>query len=225
LEVRVEICGVGQAECAAATAHAIAGDLAAGRRPDLAVLAGIAGVYGIFGPTALPHSASAGYYPLEVGDTVVVVSETVADLGRRERDGGFTPFFQKSYPATFIPDPLPAGITLARGVTVDMAGGIGSSCPVPLSGCHSDRDGSLRAIERGTLTKQGGAPSCDGPDTIPVVENMEGAAFMAVCARLGVAAMEVRTVSNRVGEAVTPANLDAAARRLAADLQKILENI
>jgi len=178
--LHAHVCGVGMAECAAAAARAASELSSDAAQSTLFVLAGIAGVYGD---------------RLAVGDTVVVATETVADLGRREADGGFTPMFQKTYHATFTPRTLPAGIAAARGVTVNMAGGMGATL-------------SVEGVPEGIA-----------------VENMEGAAFFAVCARFGVPAMEVRTVSNRVGEAVTAPNLDTAARRLAADLKKIVSHL
>jgi nucleoside phosphorylase len=54
------------------------------------------------------------------------------------------------------------------------------------------------------------------------IENMEGAAFFAVCGRFGVPAMEVRTISNRVGQPVDRESLDLAARHLAAAVAKTL---
>lgn len=188
------ICGVGMAECAATIARVISNESSAGRRPRLAVLAGVAGVYGD---------------ALSVGDTVVVETETVADLGRREADGGFTPMFQKTYPATFMPEVLPTGIVAASGVTVNMAGALGTACPAT-------------PPDRAAVHESVPLLSEDVPERI-VVENMEGAAFFAVCRGLGIPAMEVRAVSNRVGEAVTAPNLDTAARRLAADLRACLD--
>ncbi|MDR2894205.1 MAG: hypothetical protein LBU97_01935 [Alistipes sp.] len=167
--LQVEICGVGMAECAAATARLLADGLSADHGPELVILAGIAGTY---------------TDALSVGDTVVVASETVADMGRRNPDGSFAPFFQKSYAASFVPE----GFPVVAANTVSTAGG-----PV--------------------------AP------TDAEIENMEGAGFFAVCERFGVRAAEVRTVSNRVGEPVTPELLDIAARRLAADLAKIIERL
>jgi futalosine hydrolase len=158
------VCGVGMAECAASTAF-----LLADRRPGLAVLAGIAGSY---------------VDELGVGESVVVLSETVADLGRRNSDGTFTPLFQKRYPATFIPEGLPA----VHSNTVDAAGLVCASADV-------------------------------------AVENMEGAAFMAVCERFGVPAMELRTISNRVGEPVTSNALTLASRRLAEDLDALIRRL
>jgi nucleoside phosphorylase len=171
--LRAHICGVGMAECAAATAHLLAQRLSAGQRPDLVILAGIAGSYGD---------------DLSVGDTVIVESETVADLGRRDHDGGFTPLFQKTYVASFVPEGFPT----AHGNTVNAAGGM------------AVREVSLSRRDKATI------------------ENMEGAAFFAVCERFGVTAMEVRTISNRVGEPVTSEGLDVAARSLAADLYEII---
>ena len=164
--LRVHICGVGMAECAANTARLLSDALLAGRLPDLVVLAGIAG-------TCIDK--------FETGDTVAVKSETVADLGRRGHDGSFTPLFQKTYTAGFIPESIP----VAQSQTVSTAGGVLAT---------------------------------DGME----IENMEGAAFFAVCERFGVRAMEVRTISNRTGDPVTAENLDLAARRLAAALAAII---
>ncbi len=162
--LRAHICGVGMAECAAATAAVIAGE-----RPDLIVLAGIAGAY------------SEG---VAIGETFVVESETVADLGRRNTDGRFTPLYQKTYRATVVPEGFPT----VHSCTVNTAYGIIARPPEA------------------------------------AIENMEGAAFFAVCERMGIPAMEVRTVSNRVGDPITPAALELSTRRLAADLKKIIHN-
>jgi futalosine hydrolase len=162
------ICGVGMAECAAATARLLA---ASESKPDLVILAGVAGAY-----TGDP----------EPGETVAVASETIADMGRRNPDGTFTPLFQKTYDAPLVP----SGYRAVRSNTVNMAGGL-----LPQSA----------PIEAG-------------------IENMEGAAFLAVCAAFEVPAMEIRTISNRVGEPVTPENLTLAARRLAAELRIIIDN-
>jgi len=184
------------------------------RSPHLFVLAGVAGVYGD---------------ALAVGDTVVVATETVADLGRREADGAFTPMFQKTYRATFTPDRLPACVAAARGVTVSAAGGLGATRPAAVCGGGPSVDSAAPS----TLAVENTHVAADVPSTLAAekidaaagvaVENMEGAAFFAVCEALGIPAMEVRTVSNRVGEAVTAQNLDIAARRLAADLKTCLE--
>lgn len=167
-------CGVGMAECAAATARLLAGE-----KPDLAILAGVAGTY---------------TDDIEPGETVVVASETIADLGRYSGkgkgccdncgEGAFTPLFQKTYDVPVVPE----GYKAVRSYTVDMAG-------------------ALLAV------------------SVPAnaeIENMEGAAFLAVCAAMGVPAMEVRTVSNRVGQCIRGQNMEIAAMRLGIELEEIV---
>ncbi len=107
--LQAHICGVGMAECAAATAAAIVEE-----RPDLIVLAGIAGAY------------SDG---IATGETFVIESETVADLGRRNADGSFTPLYQKNYRATVMPEGFPT----AHSNSVSTAGGL---CVAGSDGLH-----------------------------------------------------------------------------------------
>ncbi len=194
--LKAHICGVGMAECAAAVAGLLAEAVASGRKPDFALLAGIAG-------TCTDRLAT--------GDTVAVGSETIVDLGRSERrrrldSSGpehyevFVPLFQKTYTAGFIPESLP----VARGHTVNTAGFSTTPSAASSGDCHPSFAGG------------------EFPPHTPVIENMEGAAFFAVCERFGVRAAEIRTISNRVGEPVTPANLDLAARNLAAAVKKLL---
>jgi nucleoside phosphorylase len=160
--VRVVHSGVGMAECAAATAR-----LLAEGRPDLVILAGIAGTY---------------TDRLAVGETVVVRSETVADMGRLS-GGEFTPLFQKTYVASVIPEGYPA----VASNTVNCAGALAE--------------------------QPAGAE----------IENMEGAAFLAVCASAGVPAMEIRTISNRVGEAIRSEDLQLSTKNLARELAEVVK--
>ena len=169
--IRVVHCGVGMAECAAATAR-----LLASAKPDLVILAGVAGTY---------------TDEIELGETVVVASETIADLGRHsektDEEGGereFIPLFQKTYHVPVVPE----GYKAVRSNTVNVAGGL-LSVPVPIEA---------------------------------EIENMEGAAFLAVCAAMGVSAMEVRSISNRVGQRIRSKNMEIAANRLAIDLEQIV---
>jgi nucleoside phosphorylase len=162
--IPVHICGVGMAECATTTARVIATE-----RPDLVILAGIAGTY-----TAA----------LSIGETVAVGSEVVADMGRRS-GGEFTPLFQKTYTASVVP----AGYRAVPSNTVNCAGAL--------------------------VEQPAGAE----------IENMEGAAFFAVCAEFCVGAMEIRTVSNRVGEPIAGENLQLSITRLAEELHKIVETL
>ncbi len=158
--IAVYHCGVGMAECAAATAKLIAEE-----KPGLMILAGIAGTY------------SDG---IEIGETVVVESEVIADLGRY--DGTFTELYQKTY---LTPVTVP-GYRTVRSNTTNCAGAV-ISLPVKAD-----------------------------------IENMEGAAFFAMCGSFNVPAMEVRTISNRVGEKIGGKNMIISINRLALELEKIL---
>ncbi len=140
---------------------------------------------------------------LTIGDTVAITSETIADLGRSERRQRlhspgpeqyevFVPLFQKTYRATHIPSGLPT----AHGHTVNTAGRNADGGPAEASS-KTDSDELW-------------------------VENMEGAAFLAVCEKFGTPAAEIRTISNRTPDPVTPENLDLAARHLAAALKNLL---
>jgi nucleoside phosphorylase len=160
--VRIVICGVGMAECAAVAAAEIFDGIVTGKTPDLMILAGIAGTY-------------ANY--LRVGETFMVASEVIADM-RPQR-------FQKTYRPTLTP----RGFRSVLGNTVNAPG------------AHAARN-----VEAD-------------------IENMEGAAFFAVCERLGVPAIELRTVSNRVGEPITTANFDLAVNRLGAAVDKLLSSL
>ncbi len=162
--VAVYHCGVGMAECAAATAKLIVEE-----RPDLMILAGIAGTY---------------TDDFVIGETVVVESEVVADLGRYSK-GEFTGLFQKTYFAPVVA----RDYRVVKSNTVNCAWGI---------------------IEQPVQAD---------------IENMEGAAFFAVCDRFAVPAMEVRTISNRVGEKIGGKNMLVATSRLALELEKILASL
>lgn len=73
----------------------------------------------------------------------------------------------------------------------------------------------LRAVAGNTVTESGAAASA------AQIEDMEGAAFFAVCARLGVAATCIRAISNMVGDARDMWRTDEAAQALAKELCKI----
>ncbi len=172
--VRIVHCGVGMAECAAATAR-----LLSDSKPDLVILAGVAGTY---------------TDDIELGETVVVASETIADLGRYSGkandccgkcgEGTFTPLFQKTYPVPVVPK-------------------------------------GYRAVRSNTVSAAGGLLSVDVPIEAEI-ENMEGAAFLSVCAAMGVKAMEVRSISNHVGQCIRGKNMEIATSRLAIDLEEIV---
>lgn len=57
------------------------------------------------------------------------------------------------------------------------------------------------------------------------IENMEGAAFFAVCSQFGIPAMEIRTISNRVGEKISAENMIVSTNRLASALERIVAEL
>lgn len=162
--IRVYHCGVGMAECAAATAKLIVES-----KPDLMILAGIAGTYSD---------------NIEIGETVIVGSEVIADLGRYSEDE-FTELYQKTYYSPIAT----SGYKIVTSNTTNCAAAM--------------------------ITKPVKAD----------IENMEGAAFFAMCERFSVPAIEVRTISNRVGEAIGGKNMIISINRLALELEKIIASI
>ena len=59
---------------------------------------------------------------------------------------------------------------------------------------------------------------------LPEVENMEGAAFFAVCDALGVACCQIRAVSNYVGEPFGQWAVEEAVGNLTEKLNQIFES-
>jgi len=201
----VFVAGVGAAEIAAATIRAVKA-----RKPQLVVLAGIAGAYD---------------RTLQRGEVVEVVTERIAGIPER---------YAREY-ETSGPD---LGLPLAAGVTVNRSGDglretgreqefreTGSGIPEPEAQSGDTVSASAgqtlqpageradspeqpsdmqSAIEKTNGTAgQGSLPGIDGTDgqsALPEIENMEGAAFFAVCEALGVACCQIRAVSNYVGE-------------------------
>lgn len=138
--------GVGMAEVAATLVKELAD------KPDLVVLAGIAGAY--------PDGT------MSVGESCVVSSERVADLGAM-RGEGFEPLYTKEYHS-----PVAERVESVRALP---------SCTVSC--------GSAPFIDyRGELSSEP-LQRCE-------LENMEGASFFALCLAAEVDFVEVRTVSN-----------------------------
>lgn len=230
----VFVAGVGAAEIAAATIRAVKA-----RKPQLVVLAGIAGAYD---------------RSLQRGEVVEVVSERIAGIPER---------YAREY-ETSGPD---LGLPLAAGVTVNRSGdglqetgreqeqefrktGYGIPEPETKSGdavsapagqtlqptgerADSPEQPSdmQSAIEKTNDTDgtagQGSLPGIDGTDgqsALPEIENMEGAPFFAVCEALGVACCQIRAVSNYVGEPFDRWAVGLAVENLTATLTQIFGN-
>ena len=240
----VFVAGVGAAEIAAATIRAVKA-----RKPQLVVLAGIAGAYD---------------RSLQRGEVVEVVTERIAGIPTR---------YARKY-ETSGPD---LGLPLAAGVTVNRSGdglremdreqefretgfeipepetksgdavsapagqalqpaGERADSPEQTSDMQSaiektnDTDGqnALPVIgDTNDTDGQGSLPgidSTDGQSALPEIENMEGAAFFAVCEALGVACCQIRAVSNYVGEPFDRWAVGLAVENLTATLTQIFGN-
>ena len=226
----VFVAGVGAAEIAAATIRAVKA-----RKPQLVVLAGIAGAYD---------------RSLQRSEVVEVVSERIAGIPER---------YASEY-ETSGPD---LGLPLAAGVTVNRSGDslretgrkqeqeqefreTGSGIPEPetKSGdavsapagqtlqptgerADSPEQPSDMQSAIGDTDGQGSLPGIDGTDgqsALPEIENMEGAPFFAVCEALGVACCQIRAVSNYVGEPFDRWAVGLAVENLTATLTQIFGN-
>lgn len=213
----VFVAGVGAAEIAAATIRAVKA-----RKPQLVVLAGIAGAYD---------------RTLQRGEVVEVVTERIAGIPER---------YAREY-ETSGPD---LGLPLAAGVTVNRSGDglretgreqefreTGSGIPEPeaqSSDAVSAPAGQALqpAGERADSPEQTSdmqsaiekTSGTDGQNALPEIENMEGAAFFAVCEALGVACCQIRAVSNYVGEPFDRWAVGLAVENLTATLTQIFGN-
>ena len=175
-EIRIEVCGVGMAAAAEAAVRILYGKKGREGRPDLIILAGIAGAYRDSG--------------VEIGDCVLVSEERIADAGAF-RGEAFDAFAQPVYVSPWVRY-FPA-FPMVGGNTV-------SVCAAPF----------LRTEEGCALS---GA----------AIENMEGAAFFATVADSGVPFLELRAISNRVGDPHEMWNIPLAAEHLAAALEALTD--
>lgn len=223
----VFVAGVGAAEIAAATIRAVKA-----KKPQLAVLAGIAGAYD---------------RSLTRGQVVEVVTERIAGIPER---------YAREYETTG-PD---LGLPLAAGITVNRSGdGLRErdNTPNPTSDALpqiESTEGMEVANDRTRLPETGNTEGADdqtllpeaqitegaddqtplpeventeGADdqpALPEIENMEGAAFFAVCEALGVACCQIRAVSNYVGEPFGHWDVEEAVQNLTEKLTQLFGN-
>ena len=188
--------GVGMAEIAAATLRAVKA-----KKPQLVVLAGIAG---------------ACDRTLRRGEVVEVVCERIAGIPER---------YAREY-ETSGPD---LGLPLAAGVTVNRSGDGAAATGGPKSAAegtgHAAGDAGFAEPHPGTQRQTPeGNPENTSEGYLPEVENMEGAAFFAVCDALGVACCQIRAVSNYVGEPFGQWAVEEAVGNLTEKLNQIFEN-
>ena len=194
--------GVGMAEIAAATLRAVKA-----KKPQLVVLAGIAG---------------ACDRTLRRGEVVEVVCERIAGIPER---------YAREY-ETSGPD---LGLPLAAGVTVNRSGDGAAATGGPKSAAegtgHAAGDAGFAEPQPGIPDNAGnpaqrpeGSPEDTPQEYLPEVENMEGAAFFAVCDALGVACCQIRAVSNYVGEPFGQWAVEEAVGNLTEKLNQIFES-
>jgi len=180
--------------------------------PEMVILAGIAGVY--------PGTG------LSVGDVALVATERVADLGamRGER---FEPLYTKEYHCPHVTR-FPSfkavdANTVNCAATPRLADAQVCSAPTP-AGCGEwpARPG-LTACAAQALAGPSSAPA--SLLTPAQLENMEGAAFFAICLAHGVPFLELRAISNTVGDPHATWDIPRATRNLASALDDLLVEI
>ncbi|WP_288489588.1 phosphorylase [uncultured Alistipes sp.] len=243
----VFVAGVGAAEIAAATIRAVKA-----RKPQLVVLAGIAGAYdrslqrgevvevvteriaGIPERYAREYETSGPDLglPLAAGVTVNRSGDGLRETGREQefRETGF----EIPEPETKSGDTVsaPAGQTLQPAgeradspeqtsdmqSAIEKTSGTDGQNALPVIGDTNDTDG------QSALPKIGDTNGTGGQSALPEIENMEGAAFFAVCEALGVACCQIRAVSNYVGEPFDRWAVGLAVENLTATLTQIFGN-
>lgn len=224
----VFVAGVGAAEIAAATIRAVKA-----RKPQLVVLAGIAG--------ACDRS-------LQRGEVVEVVTERIAGIPER-----YACEYETTGPDLGLPLAAGVTVNRS-GDGLRVTGReqefreqeqvreqefreTGSGIPEPDT--QSDDDASTPAGQAlqptGERADNPEHPSdmqsaientsdTDGQSALPEIENMEGAAFFAVCEALGVACCQIRAVSNYVGEPFGRWAVEEAVENLTGKLTQIFGN-
>ncbi len=192
--------GVGLAECAARTAKVIAE-----RRPDTLILAGFAGVYGrsADGPLGGGKVQGSGDRPQNSG--VAVSGLRKGDVVLVERENSFD--LGSLQGGTFRP--------LAKS---------GGDPPLNFYPCPSPLPLVFTRVTSNTVNI---ASAGHGNGLLPdaEIENMEGAAFFAVCGALHVRCAEIRVVSNIVGEPTSQWIMAEAAARLAEGVSRFIDTL
>lgn len=194
----VAIIGVGPIEAAVNTLEALRRN---GGGYSKVILAGIAGRY--------PGST------LTEGDVVLVAEETDADCGSFS-GGTFSPIFAKSIKCPYIPSD-----SVLRKVRSNSVGAAGT--PFVERGAEQRRGAVDRSAERQGEACSGGA-ECGVEYGPAEIENMEGAAFFRACLCSlagGVEFLEIRAISNIVGEDISKWNIPLALKNLTEELNAL----
>lgn len=140
---------------------------------------------------------------LTLGEAVLVDRERIADMGAFRAEG-FKPMFAKEYTCPYL-IPQPNGTSYGNDV--------------------------FRKFAFAHLIKVGSnsVSACAAPyvhhSEHYKIENMEGAAFFAVCTALGTPFIELRTISNSVGAPPSEWKIPLAAEQLSENLIRIINEI
>lgn len=237
--------GVGMAEIAAATIRAVKA-----KKPQLVVLAGIAGacdrtlrrgevvevvcerIAGIPERYAREYETSGPDLglPLATGVTVNRSGDRTAAKGRPKSaaedagfagpHSGFTAGGGAGHAAEGTQRQTPGD---ARNQPGNMAAPTGFETP---DDTERTALGTQPGIpdNAGNLPQKPESPEDTPQEYLPEVENMEGAAFFAVCDALGVACCQIRAVSNYVGEPFGQWAMEEAVGNLTEKLNQIFES-
>ena len=245
----VFVAGVGAAEIAAATIRAVKA-----RKPQLVVLAGIAGAYdrslqrgevvevvseriaGIPARYAREYETSGPDLglPLAAGVTVNRSGDGLRETGREQefreqefREQEFREQEQEFRETGFeIPEPETKSgdaVSAPAGQALQPAGERADS-PEQTSDMQSSIEKTSGTDGQNALPVIGDTNDTDGQGSLPGIDNMEGAAFFAVCEALGVACCQIRAVSNYVGEPFDRWAGGLAVENLTATLTQIFGN-
>lgn len=143
------------------------------------------------------------------------------DAGFAEPHPGFTADDRAGYAADGTQRQTPGN---ARNQPGNIAAPIGFETP-------DDMERTALATQPGIPDNAGnpaqrpeGSPEDTPQEYLPEVENMEGAAFFAVCDALGVACCQIRAVSNYVGEPFGQWAVEEAVGNLTEKLNQIFES-
>jgi futalosine hydrolase len=164
------------------------------RRPDVVLQFGVCGAY----PA---RHLRAGLAEMQVLDTCVVASETMADDGVQTPDG----FLDLAQLGLAEAGPLVADVERSEAI----ASLLGSPLVV---GATVSTGAGTESLSQAYAARSGAQ-----------VESMEGGAVAAVCRRFGVPHVQLRVVSNRTGDrSMSGWDLDGAIERLTIAVERVL---
>lgn len=143
------------------------------------------------------------------------------DAGFAEPHPGFTAEDGAGHATGGIQRQTPDG---ARDQPGNMAAPIGFETPDDTERTAAGRRPAIPDNAGNLPQKPEGNPDDTPGGYLPEVENMEGAAFFAVCDALGVACCQIRAVSNYVGEPFGQWAVEEAVGNLTEKLNQIFEN-